>query len=240
MHAMHPKTDRVTMEEYKLMRLENPWLSHTAGEPVHALDEPHVEAYNEILAGKPDLQLSMRSVDRPVPYLGNPDAPVLWLLANPGLSETDIYFADFHSQAGHASRTHEDKTLYPLLKCVKEDPARQWLESRLKEPIQELGRECVADNLFLVEYHPYHSVSYSQLPVTLPTQHYTFGLVRRAIQRKALIILSRPELAWQVAVPELRDADVARLSSSRSAHLSRKNLGPDNFDRIITLMRRNK
>ncbi len=92
--------------------------------------------------------------------------------------------------------------------------------------IAECGRARVAKRLICVEFFPYHSKRFGHADLRLPSQQYTFQLVRLAIARSALIILSRGKRLWLGAVPELISYRcLAELRSFRSASLSPKNLG---------------
>ena len=70
--------------------------------------------------------------------------------------------------------------------------------------------------------------------VGFPSQRYGFELVRRAIERDALVIIGRAQSYCYSAVPELRRylLHIQSLVSSRSAYLSRRNLGP-NYQKVI-------
>ncbi len=66
-----------------------------------------------------------------------------------------------------------------------------------------------------VEFHGYHSVRWSALPVTLPSQWFGFSLVEQAIDRGAVIVLTRAAREWRVAVPGL--ASYPRLARAKAA-----------------------
>jgi hypothetical protein len=53
--------------------------------------------------------------------------------------------------------------------------------------VAEVGEECVADSILCVEYFPYHSQSFNHSRLRLPSQEYSFQLVREAIRRRVII-----------------------------------------------------
>ena len=73
----------------------------------------------------------------------------------------------------------------------------------------------LSTRVLALEFHGYHSPQWSALPITLPSQRYTFDLVRQAIDREAVIVALRALRSWQVAVPELMRYD--RLCTPRSS-----------------------
>jgi hypothetical protein len=95
------------------------------------------------------------------------------------------------------------------------------------------GRIELARKLQAIELHGYHSKKWAAPLVNFPSQGYGFELVRRAIERDALIIIGRAQSYWYSAVPELRRyLHIQSLASSRSAYLSRGNLGR-NYRKVI-------
>jgi len=89
--------------------------------------------------------------------------------------------------------------------------------------------QCVLD----VEFHGYHSVRWSALPVTLPSQWFGFCLVEQAMDRGAVIVLTRAAREWLVAVPGLASyRKLVPTNSAQTASLGRGNLGPQGFSLV--------
>jgi hypothetical protein len=89
--------------------------------------------------------------------------------------------------------------------------------------------ECVLD----IEFHGYRSFHWSALPVTLPSQWFGFSLVEQAIDRGAVIVLSRAVREWYVAVPRLGSYHkLARTRSPQTASLGRGNLELQGFSLV--------
>lgn len=89
----------------------------------------------------------------------------------------------------------------------------------------------MANKIFCIEFFPYHSRSYKPLRSILPSQHYSFHLVKEAISRGALIIMLRGRRGWLMQVPELAGYPFYILRSAQSGFISPRNL-PVGFDDI--------
>ena len=61
----------------------------------------------------------------------------------------------------------------------------------MRELIAVVGLGAVARRVMCIEHFPYKSVSYRPLGVTLPSQHYSFGLVRDAIRQGKQVVVMR-------------------------------------------------
>lgn len=96
------------------------------------------------------------------------------------------------------------------------------------------SRGNLANSLLSIEYFPYHSVSFAHSHVRLPSQQFSFDLVRKAIARDSEIIVARGFDSWVGAVPELAAySRVCKLNSAQKSAMSANNLGPENFSRIV-------
>ena len=93
---------------------------------------------------------------------------------------------------------------------------------------------CAADFLkkkvLVVEYFPYHSEKYG-FPDSkeLPSQRYSFYLVNKAIERSAILIITRAQRKWLSKVPAveeyaIKSGNVYTLSSWRRIIITRNNL----------------
>ena len=109
-----------------------------------------------------------------------------------------------------------------------------WFKPRVRELVEKTSVESVTRGLFLVNFHAYHSRSWHPIPFTFPTQHYSFNLVSDAVNRDALIIMSRNMLGWFTAVPDLFDhKNRVEFLSTRSVYLTEGNLGKNAFKKIL-------
>ena len=67
----------------------------------------------------------------------------------------------------------------------------------------------------------------------LASQQYSFGLVRQALQRDAVIILLRSERLWFAAMPELASyRRLYRIKNPQNPTLSVRNC-PEGYDRVV-------
>ena len=74
-------------EEFELL---NPWIDFDIRKEknlIHFLDRSHVDAFNNLYSNNKSYRIPNHLP--PLPYIGDPKAPVLILLANPGLSEQE-------------------------------------------------------------------------------------------------------------------------------------------------------
>ncbi len=140
----------------------------------------------------------------PEPYLGDPDAPIVLLGLNPGFKETNIAQ---HSDArfaelSRANLLHQlgDYPFYLLNPTI--DRTKYW-ELKLRCLINQFGCSQIARKVFCVEFFPYHSRKFKHARLCIPSQQYSFLLVRRAIARGAVILQLRGGRYWLRNVCEL-------------------------------------
>lgn len=177
----------------------------------------------------------------PEPFFGRFDAPIVVLLLNPGFSADD---AAYHAQPKFRSRLRAairaESEFPPHFHLNREAvwPGGKWWLRSVGPLIQEVGQDCVANNLLAIEYFPYHSLNFRHGHLRLPSQEFSFSLVRAAIERKAAIICARGANVWFGAVPQL--ASYRRFSQAqnpRSASLSAKNLS--SYASVVAALRTN-
>ena len=170
--------------------------------------------------------------------MGSTIAPVVILLANPGVGVGDqrqqtTPAALEQIYAGFQKR--RNAPFWPLLDSFQDTNAGRWWTSKTRDLAKEVGgRQELAKRLQAIEVHGYHSEKWAPPMSNFPSQGYGFELVRRAMDRDAFIIIGRAQSYWYSAVPELRryPRHIRRLVSSQSAYLSRANLGP-NYGKVI-------
>ena len=213
--------------------MRNPWLELPRKPPlVLGEDCPHVEAFNR--KAKDDHQLDLELL--PEPFKGVRDAPLVLLLLNPGKNDGDrAVHAGPYSEHLRAN-LGDDRAAQRHLGLRPEGlEISDWWSRRLSalrregHELDELSRKVLS-----VEFHGYHSRSWSQLPVTLPSQHYGFWLVESAIERGATIVTMRGNRLWSVAVPRLHGYEKAfQVKNPRAGTLSPGNLGDRRFTQML-------
>ncbi len=176
----------------------------------------------------------------PFPYLGNPDAKVVVLLANPFVTEEESR-PSFRINAEQELQLRRnlmhldlDSSHLRLDSPITSLMESNWHKPRIKELVRATSLDQVAQGIFLVNFHAYNSKSWHPIPFTFETQRYTFDLVNKAIESNSLIIMSRNKLGWFTAIPALFDyKNKVMMKSSRGVYLSEGNLGQEVFKEIL-------
>jgi hypothetical protein len=182
--------------------MNNPWLDMPAAAPfVLPQDHHRIAIFNRTAKADTLVRLEMM----PEPFLGNPTARVVVLGLNPGFSPDAIRHETHEFFTLSRNNLRHDGGAYPfyLLTPSLDVPGRTWWEQKLSRLIQAKGLKAVAHGLLCVEYFPYHSTRFAHAKLRVPSQQYSFGLVRSAMARNAMIVVLRGEKLWRAAVPEL-------------------------------------
>lgn len=210
--------------------LRNPWLELSTSRPfVLPQDLPYICELNRYRRNH-DCHCIQLTIP-PTPFVGSTVAPVVVLLANPGVG-----VGDQRQQTTPAAleqiyagfQKGRNAPFWPLLNSFEKTNAGRWWISKTRDLAGEVGgRRELAKRLQAIEVHGYHSEKWAPPTSNFPSQAYGFDLVRRAMNRDAFIIIGRAQSYWYSAVPEMRryPRHVRRLVSSQSAYLSRANLG---------------
>jgi len=227
------------------MSIKNPWrtFNPTVDEiKVHESDLPYFVGFNKGMGarkGNDKKQYLLAEHLEPHPYLGNPQAEVLVLMANPGVNDKEknpkFRMNPQKLQHNRQNLRHENLDSFKSRIHSPDNPKleSEWFKPRVRELVQATSVDRVTKGIFLVNFHAYHSRSWHPIPFTFPTQHYSFHLVSEAVSRDALIIMSRNMLGWFTAIPSLFDhRNRIEFVSSRSVYLSEGNLGKSNFRRV--------
>ena len=221
-----------------IMTSENPWVDLPDAPPfVAPVDVELLEKLAGKLTGPCELRLDLR----PQPWTGSiHKAEVLLLALNPGHSDRDyeeLRNPDYADQWRRAL-SFDTRTPFYLL-----DPAFAgyggdlWWRRRLRDLIDVAGVDAVAQKVMCIEHFPYKSVAYRPLGVTLPSQEYSFNLVREAVRRRKQIVLMRSERIWLHSVAELTGYPYIRLSNNQNPYLSRSQMAADQFDALCAAIR---
>lgn len=214
--------------------MHNPWTALPVAAPyVLPEDEPILNKYAPKLTG--DKQI--RTEVMPAPFIGSLDTAQIFLLAlNPGFKERDITYQDEHLDFADINRkalTFKSRTPFFYLDAAHPDGGGyKWWYRRLRHFIQKYGMKAVTEKLMCVQLFPYHSRSYAGLPERLPSQEYSFHLVRQAILQKKPIVIMRSREQWLQAVPELRHYDYVELRFPRTPYIERHHMSDEEFVRL--------
>lgn len=214
--------------------MENPWRDLPVDGPyfISKSDEPIVRHYNRISAKSyifhPELI--------PEPFIGNKDAPVVALNANPGYDPADnpVHSNPLTRKIMCDSLVHNYQGFYYLSDQFIGSKGRVWWMKKLNSLILHSGLDDVFRNLLVIEAMAYHSEKFKF--VNLPSQEYSCFLVRMAISRNALIIVMRSKKIWFSLVPELNYYNnLVIMKNCQQPYFSPGNL--PNFDDVVKRVR---
>ena len=205
--------------------MQNPWKALPKIRPyVLASDALLLRSFNATAAEKHRYDTSLF----PEPFHGSLNAPVVVLNLNPGWSPDDpkVHAEPAFAAMARSSLVHTLKP-FPFLHLQPNarTPGDYWWHQRTRELALDVGFNVMAQHLGCIQFAPYHSREYAATSPLLPSQEYSFYLVRQAMDRGAEIIVMRSEKLWLNAIPEL--ASYCRLhrgSNPRAPFLSRGNL----------------
>lgn len=216
--------------------MNNPWFALPQEAPfVLEIDREAVDLFNATTRDQPDYQLHTELM--PEPYLGDPvNAPVILLNLNPGYSEEDVeFYADLSRRRACRDNLEHKSAQYPFFFLHPDFPdccGTKWWRGKLKQLIAETSVEQVAQNICCIEYFPYHSRRFKSGKLTLESQHYSFELVRKAVDARKIIVMMRARRYWEEAVPALKTYDYYHLRSAQNVSITRGNISDGGFDLI--------
>jgi len=217
--------------------MENPWknLKKDNNEYIAECDKPFLSSLRHKLKGDNELKFG----PIPGPYTGDPENSVVYVLAlNPGYTagEDERICAEYEdiyiNNLAHSNQEFPFISFNPVFFGT---PGQNWWKCKLGSIIKETSIETVSKFVFNVEYFPYYSKEYKSIGKILPSQEYTFYLVRKAIEEDKIIILMRSKKIWYEAMTELIDyPNKYVLNSPQNPVISPKNMGGEHiFYKII-------
>lgn len=205
----------------------NPWrtLPHT---PPYVLDADRcaIEVFNSDAAD----HVRLRVETCPEPFFGALDAPIVVLLLNPGVSSDDRYDDTLHAAVTGANAVENHFYLRG---------SNGWWNTLVRALSRARPDVDVSRRVLSVEFIAYRSKSFGCGHLRLPSQAYSFALVRHAMERKAAIVIVRGARYWFGAVPELHGYEnLIGIVNPQSASLSQANLKADGFERLVAALDR--
>lgn len=218
--------------------MENPWPDAPTEAPFIApCDRQTIDL---VLAADPEGRSELHFEVLPEPYAGDPQrAGVVLLSLNPGWGNTEPL-----EQGGGVDDWNDELRRNLSFKAttpfVHIDPrfrattgGGRWWSKRLRRLAEATSWEQVGERLMVLEFFGYHSHTWRSLPLPLPSQAFTFQLVRETMDRGCLIVVTRGLGQWVWNVPELYTYErVIRLNSQRWVGLSPGNMPEGDFDGI--------
>ncbi len=218
--------------------MDNPWTNLPKNEPF-ILDEDKEEITKFNYEIKEDYKIHLELL--PEPFLGNPKSNIVLLNLNPGYHDEDFQFHNNNSYfieilKKNLSHKEQNYPFYLLNPKIAESPGYKWWSLKLKSLIQKVGIEKVANELFCIEFFPYHSKKYKSINKILFSQEYNFNLLKESIKRNALIIIMRSSNKWLEFIPELKNYKFYKLKSNQNVSITKNNLG-ESFDEILKILK---
>jgi hypothetical protein len=222
---------------------ENPWRRLPEESPfVLPEDRDKVLAFNKKASQNRFLRLDLI----PEPFVGRPGAPLVILANNPGAKNSER--AEYRRNPEFVKRMrdnllHELSADFPF--CFLDPdpnlipPGKAWWELKLKWLFDEFenrdrARAILARSILAVDFFPYISRKYKHDRLSLPSQDYSFDLVRKAVNRGAVIVLTRGQRRWLKAIPELdRHPGLVRLKEVQRAPISPDNCCDDGYQKVV-------
>lgn len=170
--------------------MENPWLQLPKESPlVLPCDKGAIDVFNG-RQHKTPLEIILDEI--PSPYIGDPDAPVVFLNLNPGYSpdESNSPNISRFREIARANLFHQfyEYPFYVLDSSLKGTPAGyEWFSQKFRPLMYATGMNAkdLSQKIFLVEYFPYRSQKYKRNGSALSSQKYSIYLIEKAIAREA-------------------------------------------------------
>ena len=215
---------------------KNPWIGFKFSDSMlHPDDADSVEFHNR--SSKSDYQFLLHLA--PEPWIGNLQGNLLVLYSNPGATQDNLnkVFQPKHHEVMQKSisNLNQEITSFPHFHFdpeLKDTEGGKWFRSKYRWLIEETSHRAVSENLITCELAPYHSVKWKVPRRKLPTQEFTYEIIRNAMSRGAVILLARTPKIWLENLPELAIYPKVFRPNSINASISPKNY-PGNFDKII-------
>ena len=222
----------------RLVSVDNPWIFiQDKKDFIAACDRDLIDL---VLAADPSPPSQLHFEVLPEPFAGDPQKAVVFLLSlNPGWGGTEE--GEQKAATGWDVELRRNLTFNATTPFVHIDPrfreatgGGMWWTKRLRRLAEATPWDRVGERLMVLEFFGYHSKSWQSLPVPLPSQAFTFQLLRQAMDRDRLIIVTR---GWSIrvwSVPELyANKRIVHLNSQRWSGISPGNMPPDAFQRVV-------
>jgi len=221
--------------------MENPWLQLSKESPfILPCDKEAINIFNN---KKHDTPFEIILNEMPSPYIGNPEAPIVFLNLNPGYSPDESLSPKISHfrEVARANLLYQfyDYPFYVLDPSLKGTPSGyEWFSQKFGHLLRAVNMSPmdISKKIFLVEYFPYKSrqCSLKWKKEILPSQKYAISLVEKAIARQAMIVIMRGEGPWLNAVLTLKEySNRYTLHNPQNVTISENNLGKEGFWAVV-------
>ena len=217
--------------------MENPWLNleKTDGKYIAECDRGHLT---------PDLMNDLAVDTLPWPYMGDHEKATVYVLTTSTKANHAREAADGKGRQEVIEKNLAHKHGNDCFPLIALDPRfngtglQNWWMDRLSNLIRfPPSMEDVAHSIFIAQYVPYshHRNRLSRLP----SQEYTFSLVRKAMKGGKIIVLMYPYNEWCEAIPELETYSYFCALRYIGVPISNGNIiGKVGFDDIVKAIRK--
>ena len=210
--------------------MKNPWPDLPRDDPADLTlpeDRPFLKAFASSNTN-PDYVIHRDLY--PEPFFGQFDAPIVMLLQNPrvvvGSNEwsfhQDLAFVNEMTKSYFGNQDH----FYLGRPANCASPGAEWWQRQTCRQLLPRAPN-LHKKLLSIEFVPYHSKGFDFGCLRLPSQQFTFHLVKDSIKRDALILCARSSREWFGAVPELLDHAAKGLvltnATARNAAITMRN-----------------
>ena len=177
----------------------------------------------------------------PCPYLGNPQNANIYLLNfNPSFADSvlkDNRNQNYIIQVRRSFAFQSDYPFWALDPNLSECSGYRWWSIILKQLLDRFDRNRLANQLMCIQYFPYHSVNKQDvMGLHVPSQEYSFDLVKQAIKNKKMIVVMRSKAEWLSEVAELRNYPIIELKNVRRPFISPGNMNSGIFEEIVNII----
>ncbi|MHB1103221.1 MAG: hypothetical protein ACYC0C_10710 [Devosia sp.] len=203
------------------LKARNPWLKIPAFKP-YFLDQDR-EAISHLNLRHRGLPTEVRVEVLPGPFIGTVEAPIWLLNLNPGFELADLTYNERVKAQQRESISLASDRFWMLSEENRATGAFRWWDGKFRSTINRYGRDRISRRFFCAELFPYHSERF-HLRHHVPSQAFTFQLVREACLQGKSFIFMRARQAWLEAVPELRNARTTKLRNNRNPAISFGNI----------------
>ncbi len=224
------------MTSYSNGQMTNPWLALPKRAP-YILPEDR----EELLAhGVTPDSLGLNLNLLPVPWNGDlTHASVLLLTLNPSVranARTEELDKRYRELILANLRFESDPPLFNFHERFRATEGYAYWLRLLGALVSRFGIDHISRRVAVVEYFPYRSAVYRNPRCILPSQRFSWSLVRRAVDQQAAIVVQRGWAEWAQAVPELTAYPCIRLRNVRSPFLSEGNMAPGDWNRLVAAL----
>jgi hypothetical protein len=236
---------------------ENPWgginLDNPDGNYVLNDDKQLIDTNNDILGNDQSDDGFIDLSYFPEPFIGNKNARIYFLLANPGRASNDDPAAQLNVEQKKILRNsiqrnleHQSKEMdypfYILNPAFTGTSGYNWWKRCLDPLISslEIDDQIIGNNFFNVELYGYHSFrinNYLLRNNKLSSLKYTRALVDKAIDDQKLVLIGRSVRNWFYLVPRLSNyQNCFFVANERKMILSEMTLSPPIIQKIVEIL----